>query len=95
MEWNESSLSPNLNCLVLFKDAMMESFFKTGDFFTESGVARVEPFVLPRRYYSLMNTIGWSIVSHVPVFYYLRRLLMSGSSLYISIGISIILSRKY
>lgn len=68
----------------------MESFFKTGDFFAESGVQRREPMKMPRRYFSLINIIVWSIVVLVPVFYYLTRLITSGSTLYISIGILII-----
>ncbi|XP_054262888.1 1-acyl-sn-glycerol-3-phosphate acyltransferase gamma-like [Macrosteles quadrilineatus] len=87
----EEAAAEWLRDLYVEKDKMMESFLHTGDFFTESGVARVEPFLLPRRYYSLVNMVVWAVVALVPVFYYIACLLMSGSSLYISIGIGIIL----
>jgi len=88
---DEEEAAEWLRQLYVEKDKMMESFLHTGDFFTESGVKRVEPFLLPRRYYSLFNMVTWAIVAIVPVFYYLTCLLMSGSSVYIGIGIGIIL----
>ncbi|XP_066991804.2 1-acyl-sn-glycerol-3-phosphate acyltransferase gamma [Anabrus simplex] len=72
------------------KDRMSDSFYHTGDFFAESGVPRLEPFRLPRRYFSLLNTAGWSIAVLVPIMYYLIRLLTSGSTVYFSIGVAII-----
>ncbi|PSN36531.1 1-acyl-sn-glycerol-3-phosphate acyltransferase delta [Blattella germanica] len=72
------------------KDRMSDSFFKTGDFFSESGVKRVEGLHLPRRYFSLINTAAWGFVVLCPMMYYLLRLLTSGSTIYISIGIGII-----
>lgn len=72
------------------KDRMTESFINTGDFFKESAVKRVEPFHLPRRYYSLINTLCWSLVVLIPICYGLLRLLTSGSTVYVSIGVGII-----
>ncbi|XP_011161524.1 1-acyl-sn-glycerol-3-phosphate acyltransferase gamma [Solenopsis invicta] len=72
------------------KDRMTESFYKTGDFFTTSGVPRTDSFKLKRRYYSLINTICWAIVVLVPMLYYLLRLLLSGSIFGITIGVGVI-----
>jgi len=74
---------------------MTDSFFSTGDFFAESGVKRIEGYRLPRRYYSLINTVTWGFVVVVPMVYYLLRLLTSGSTMYFSIGIGIISICKY
>jgi hypothetical protein len=74
---------------------MSDSFFHTGDFFAESGVKRIEGYHLPRRYYSLINTVAWGFVVLVPMVYYLLRLLTSGSTIYFSVGIGIIGICKY
>ncbi|XP_032662990.1 1-acyl-sn-glycerol-3-phosphate acyltransferase gamma-like [Odontomachus brunneus] len=73
------------------KDRMAESFYKTGDFFATSGVPRTDSFTLKRRYYSLINTTFWAIVVLVPMLYYLIKLFLSGSTVYFSIGVAIIL----
>lgn len=74
---------------------MSDSFFSTGDFFAKSDVKRIEGYHLPRRYYSLINTVTWGFVVVVPMVYYLLRLLTSGSTIYFSIGIGIIGICKY
>ncbi|XP_015185251.1 PREDICTED: 1-acyl-sn-glycerol-3-phosphate acyltransferase delta-like isoform X2 [Polistes dominula] len=73
------------------KDYMMESFHKTGDFFATSGVAKPDTFILNRSYASLFNTIFWFVVVLVPMIYYLIKLFLSGSTLYFSIGVGILL----
>ncbi|XP_058799783.1 1-acyl-sn-glycerol-3-phosphate acyltransferase gamma-like [Phymastichus coffea] len=73
------------------KDKMADSFAKTGDFFATSGVPRVEPFRLKRRYWSLINSLAWAVIVLVPMLYYLIRLLLSGSTMYFSIGAGIII----
>lgn len=72
------------------KDRMAESFHETGDFFTTSGVPRTDTFKLERRYYSLINTIFWATIVLVPMLYYLIKLLLSGSTIYFSTGVGII-----
>ncbi|XP_073981181.1 1-acyl-sn-glycerol-3-phosphate acyltransferase delta-like isoform X2 [Rhodnius prolixus] len=72
------------------KDKMMDSFLKTGDFFTTSGVPRVEGIRLPRRLYSLINMTVWAIFTLIPMVYCLTCLLTSGSTLYVTIGLFII-----
>ncbi|KAG6794873.1 1-acyl-sn-glycerol-3-phosphate acyltransferase gamma [Apis mellifera caucasica] len=72
------------------KDRMAESFEKTGDFFATSGVAKVNKITLKRRYYSLINTICWTVIVVVPMIYYLINLFLSGSTIYFSIGIGTI-----
>lgn len=69
---------------------MQESFYNTGDFFTESGVKRVNPFKLQRRPYSLINTVVWNIVILVPMLKWLLGLLFSGELLYFSIAIAVL-----
>lgn len=78
-----------------FQDRMADSFIETGDFFATSGVPRIEPFKLERRIWSLVNTMFWAIVVLVPMLYYLVRLLLSGSTMYFSIGVGIIVLCKY
>ncbi|XP_035724404.1 1-acyl-sn-glycerol-3-phosphate acyltransferase gamma-like isoform X1 [Vespa mandarinia] len=72
------------------KDKMMESFHETGDFFATSGVLKTDIFKLKRRYYSLINTFFWVVVVLVPMLYYLIQLFLSGSTVYFSIGLAII-----
>lgn len=73
------------------KDFMAESFHETGDFFTKSGVPSTDSFKLKRRHYSLINTLFWAIMVLVPMLYYLIQLFLSGSTIYFSIGVSIII----
>lgn len=74
---------------------MAESFVKTGDFFATSGVPRTDSFKLERRIWSLVNTMFWAIVVLVPMLYYLVRLFLSGSTMYFSIGVGIIVLCEY
>ncbi|XP_056635997.1 1-acyl-sn-glycerol-3-phosphate acyltransferase delta-like [Diorhabda carinulata] len=79
-----------LRDMFIRKDKMRESFLKTGDFFTASGVPRMEPFELSPRIESIVNLIVWQIVTLVPISYYLVKLLFSGEILYFSVGVGII-----
>lgn len=73
---------------------MSDSFANTDDFFKESGVERIVPFKLGRRYYSLLNTTGWAIVVLVPMLKFLIGLLLSGELLYFSIAFAILSACK-
>ncbi|XP_076637140.1 1-acyl-sn-glycerol-3-phosphate acyltransferase gamma [Colletes latitarsis] len=73
------------------KDRLAESFIQTGDFFATSGVPKTDCLLLPRRYYSFLNTIFWGVVVLVPMLYYLIILFLSGSTIYFSIGVGILL----
>lgn len=73
---------------------MADSFSKVGDFFALSGVPKVDSFKLERRYWSLVNSLFWAIVVLVPMLYYLIRLFLSGSTVYFSIGVGIIILCK-
>jgi len=64
---------------------MMVSFVNTGDWFKESGVEPLEKFVPPRRYYCLLNVIGFSLVTLIPFFYLASKILISGNLIYISL----------
>lgn len=72
------------------KDRLMDSFLTTGDWFATSGEPRFEGRRMPRRPYSLLNMAIWALFTLIPIVYILIRLLTSGSTLYISIGIFII-----
>lgn len=72
------------------KDRLLDSFLTHGDWFTSSGVPRVEKRMVARRPYSLLNMTAWAVVTLIPMVYMLIRLLTSGSTLYVSIGILII-----
>ncbi|XP_068630206.1 1-acyl-sn-glycerol-3-phosphate acyltransferase gamma-like [Battus philenor] len=82
----EAEAAKWLHDLFVMKDKMQDSFFNTGDFFLESGVEKVESFQVPPRVYSLINTLGWAIITLTPMMYYLIGLLFSGKLLYLSIG---------
>lgn len=79
-----------LKDLFVVKDKMVDSFIKTGDFFEQSGVQRVEGFRLNRRYYSLLNVLFWSFVILIPMFSNLIKLLVTGQFLYFTIGLGFI-----
>jgi lysophosphatidic acid acyltransferase / lysophosphatidylinositol acyltransferase len=83
-----------INFQINLQDRMQDSFYKTGDFFKESGIPRVEPFRLPRRKVSLISWCFWFVVTLVPMSYWLACLLTSGSTIKFSIGASIIASCK-
>lgn len=74
---------------------MQESFLNTGNFFVESGVEKIDSFQVPPRMYSLINTLGWAIVTLTPMLYYLVGLLFSGKLLYLSIGGAILAACEY
>ncbi|KAG7299723.1 hypothetical protein JYU34_016722 [Plutella xylostella] len=78
-----------LHDLFVVKDKMQDSFMNTGDFFLQSGVPRVEPFEVAPRVWSLVNTLGWVVLTLIPMLYYLIGLLLSGRLLYFSISCAI------
>lgn len=91
---DEKLASQWLHDLYKKKDAMLDSFLETGDWFKTSGEKRVEGFPMPRRIYPLLNTIAWSFIVLLPVGRYLISLLLSGDISAICIGIFIIASCK-
>ncbi|KAG5897509.1 hypothetical protein JTB14_030007 [Gonioctena quinquepunctata] len=72
------------------KDKLQESFMKTGDFFTTSGVKRIEPFEVERTLHPVFNVICWLLLTLVPILYYLIKMLFSGELVYFSFGAGII-----
>ena len=72
------------------KDKLKDSFVRTGDFFTLSGVKRIPPFKVNRRFHSVINTIIWAIIVLCPMVYYLIALFLSGKFVYVGIGAGII-----
>lgn len=86
---DEAEAAKWLHDLFVTKDKMQESFTNTGDFFIESGVERIPSFESSPRIYSLLNTLGWAIVTLTPMLYYLLGLLFSGKLLYFSIACAI------
>ncbi|XP_045469953.1 1-acyl-sn-glycerol-3-phosphate acyltransferase gamma-like [Harmonia axyridis] len=88
---SEEGMDKFLKNLFVIKDKMKEGFLKHGDFFkyTEN-VPRYEPLVTERRYFTLLNTVGWSLVVLIPMISYLFKLLFSGQLVYFSIALGII-----
>lgn len=74
---------------------MQDSFLNTGDFFLQSGVERIDSFVIDPPPYSLYNALGWAVVTLTPMLYYLLGLLFSGKLLYFSIASAIFAACKY
>lgn len=87
---SEAELETFLRDMFVRKDKLKDSFIKTGDFFTSSGLPRVEPFEVPRRLHSPLHIVFWLSCTLIPISYYLIKLLFSGELLYFSIGASII-----
>lgn len=86
---DEGEAAKWLHDLFVVKDKMQDSFFNTGDFFLESGVERRESFSVPPPIWSLVNALGWAVVTLTPMLYYLLGLLFSGKLLYFSIACAI------
>lgn len=76
------------------KDALQESFHEHGDFFTGTNFPRREAILMQPRLHTLLNTLGWLVVTLIPIVYYLFRLLFSGELLYFSIGAGILIVCK-
>uniref|UniRef100_A0A1B0EYC0 Phospholipid/glycerol acyltransferase domain-containing protein n=1 Tax=Phlebotomus papatasi TaxID=29031 RepID=A0A1B0EYC0_PHLPP len=72
------------------KDRMQESFHKHGDFFTSSGVPRLNQYEYKPRLRTLLNTTGWAIVTLTPMTFYLVKMLLSGEIIFFSIGAGIL-----
>ncbi|XP_050309235.1 1-acyl-sn-glycerol-3-phosphate acyltransferase gamma-like isoform X2 [Anthonomus grandis grandis] len=79
-----------LRQMFLRKDKMKESFLQTGDFFKNSGIAAVEPWVPERRIWPALNVIFWLVSILVPMLYYLIKLFFSGQIIYFTIGTGLI-----
>lgn len=92
---DEEGASKWLHELYVKKDKMVDSFKKTGSFFETSGVPRLEPFTLPRRWYSLLNTAGWAMVTLPMVCYVLISLLFSGSLCHFTLGVLMVAAIVY
>ncbi|XP_013188785.1 1-acyl-sn-glycerol-3-phosphate acyltransferase gamma [Amyelois transitella] len=86
---DENEATKWMHDLFVTKDKMQDSFINTGDFFLQSGVERVEPFSVGPRIYSLINTLGWAVVTLTPMLYYLLGLLFSGKLIYFSIAAAV------
>lgn len=77
------------------KDSLQDSFHAHGDFFTGTNLPRLEPIEMQPRLHSLVNTIGWIIVTLIPIVYYLAKLVFSGDLLHFAIGGGILLICTY
>ncbi|XP_045469955.1 1-acyl-sn-glycerol-3-phosphate acyltransferase delta-like isoform X2 [Harmonia axyridis] len=88
---SEEEMDKFLKNLFVIKDKMKEGFLKHGDFFkyTEN-LPRYEPIVTKRRYYSLLNSLGWSFIVLIPMISYIFNLLLSGQLIYFFTALGII-----
>ncbi|XP_026293500.1 1-acyl-sn-glycerol-3-phosphate acyltransferase gamma [Frankliniella occidentalis] len=92
---DDEGASKWLHDLYIKKDKMIDSFKKTGSFFENSGVPPLEPFTLKRRWYSLLNSVGWALITLPSVCYVLISLLFSGSLFYFCIGVLLVAAISY
>lgn len=87
---DETAAAEWMQELFRHKDRLQDSFHTHGDFFTGTGLPRIEPHVYAPTIGTIGNTIFWSIVTVTPIVYYLIKLLFSGELLYFSLGVAII-----
>lgn len=92
---NEKEAAEWMQELFVHKDRLQDSFHKHGDFFTGSGVPRLEPHLFAPSKSVLANTVFWLIVTLTPMIYYLVILLLSGELWKFSIAVGIIAVCKY
>ncbi|XP_064100028.1 1-acyl-sn-glycerol-3-phosphate acyltransferase delta-like isoform X2 [Macrobrachium nipponense] len=73
------------------KDKLLDSYINTGSFTKENDLPEYPCQKMPRRWYSLLNVIGWAgfVLSQILRFYY--NLLTSGSLISISLAVGIAL----
>lgn len=89
---NEEQAAEWLQELFRQKDAMQDSFHTHGDFFTGSNVPKKVALKQHPRLHSLINMVGWNVVTVVPITYYLVQQLVSGEFVRFSIGSSVLLA---
>lgn len=89
---DEAEAAAWLHDLYTKKDKMLDSYTETGSWFEKSGVEKFDGFLLPRRIFPFLNTLGWAITILVPMGYYIYRILLSGNTLYVTTACVIIVS---
>ncbi|KAK4878917.1 hypothetical protein RN001_007063 [Aquatica leii] len=88
---SETEQETFLRDMFVGKDKLKDSFVRTGDFFTLSGVERLHPIKLNRRIHSCINMGFWTTVVLCPMIYYLIALFLSGKIVYVIIAVGIII----
>ena len=73
---------------------MLTSYLETGSFSQLSGAPDYPRLPVSRRWFSLVNMLGWMALVLSPIVRYLLGLLASGSSLQVTSGALIIAARE-
>lgn len=84
-----------LHELFVRKDKLQSSFHKTGDFFKDNDIPRVEPMLFEPRPVTLINWVSWMIIAMLPILYLLLSLILSGNVMHIAIGSGITVACKF
>jgi lysophosphatidic acid acyltransferase / lysophosphatidylinositol acyltransferase len=92
---DEEAAAKWLQELYVRKDKLQTSFHETGDFFKNSGIAPIEPIVMPPRLSSLINWVAWMVIAMLPILYLLINMILSGQFFYVLIGCAIVIACKY
>ena len=73
---------------------MLTSYLETGSFSQLSGAPNLPRMQIRRRWFSLVNTLGWAALVLGPIVRYLLALMVSGSTLQGTSGALIIAARE-
>lgn len=85
---DEKAAGDFIQNLFVQKDKLRDSFYKTGDFFAESGVKRVDKITLKKNYKVLLNAVFWYTFSVGILLKYLINLFFS--ECYTTLGVWIV-----
>lgn len=66
------------------KDELYDGFLKNGKF-------KGEGYIVPRRYNDLLMWLFWAVTTCVPLFYYVGRILLSGSWVVIAVVLGVVI----
>lgn len=92
---DEAAASKWLHELFVRKDKLQTSFHKTGDFFKDNDIAPIKVMQFKPRLVTLLNWVGWMIITMLPILYLVLCLILSGQIMYISIGAGVLVACKY
>lgn len=91
---DETAASKWLHELFVRKDKLQTSFHKTGDFFKDNDIAPIKVMQFKPRLVTLINWVGWMIITMLPILYLVLCLILSGQIVYISIGAGVLVACK-
>jgi lysophosphatidic acid acyltransferase / lysophosphatidylinositol acyltransferase len=92
---DEEEAAKWLQELFVRKDKLQTSFHKTGDYFKDNDLQKIQPIKMERRIFPLINWISWMFVAMLPILKLLINLLLSGEIMSILIGTFILIICKF